>query len=103
MSEEDKKLGIDKLREEQFRWFRKKFLDGKVLSDEALVQMRVAFDLDRRTTETVSVDCNEAHSHNYSCLKFSNRSSAVVLRLLGEIEMYQIRLNKIRKDADYRK
>ena len=98
-----KKLDIEKITDEHFAKWKEQFLDGKVLSDESLHQITQAFDLDTRTTETVIVNCNELHRHIYSCLDFRNRYSAVVLRLLNEIEDYRARFKEIMQKADYKK
>lgn len=98
-----KKLDIEKITDERFGKWKEQFLDGKVLSDQALHEIKQAFDLDPRTTETVSITCDEAHRHNWSCLDFSNRYSAVVLRLINEIEDYRARFNEIMQKADYKK
>ncbi len=97
----DDKLPLEEISAQHFFEFRKKFLDLEILGNEALIQIKSQFDLDPITTKTVRTNCDEMHAHSYSCLDFDNRISAVVLRLIDEIEMYRERLDEIRKKADY--
>lgn len=80
-----KNLPIDRMSEERFYRFKKRCLDKDTLNAGALRKIERLFDLDPNTTEIVSVNCDEAHGHNYECLDFDNRTSAVVSRLIDEI------------------
>ena len=100
-----KELPIDLMSNREFEDIRKNKLNSNYLDGVGRTIIRRIFDLPIETSETeiVKVNCDEAHAHSYSCLSFSNRSSAVVLRLLDEIEKYQDRLDKIKEEAEYRK
>ena len=98
-----RKLQIEEISEKYFDGFRKQHLDEKVLSNKALSLIKSLFDLDPRNTQTVRVSCDEQHAHSYRCFGFKDRNSAVVLRLLDEIEMYQEKLDRIKKESDYKK
>ena len=80
-----KRLPIYNISEKAFCDFRGKYLDKRDLSDEAISEIEKLFDADPKTTETVHVNCDEAHTHEYDCLGFGNKSTAVIVRLLTEI------------------
>ncbi len=97
-----KDLPIDRMSGKESANFRRG-LDELVLTAETLREIKKAFDLNPKDTKSVRVCCNEAHAHSYKCLEFDNNYSAIVLRLLNEIENYQARLDRIREETDYRK
>jgi len=99
---EDKNLPIDSMSVEELAEF-SQGLEARVLTEETIKKIEKAFDIDPKNTRTIEVCCNEAHIHNYSCLKFTNSYSAIVLRLLNEIRGYKKRLDEIRRITDYTK
>lgn len=96
-----KELPIDIMSEEEFDRIRKGRLNDNYLDELTLKLIKEMFDLNLGKSETVRVDCDEAHAHDYRCLQVYNRGSAVVLRLVEEIERYKRKLDEIREKAEY--
>jgi hypothetical protein len=97
----ERELVFHKLSYESFLNWKSRTLDTK-LDDESLHNIKTMFGL-QSTDDIVAVNCNESHAHEWTCLDIQNRYSAVVLRLLYEIEEYRKRFDSIRDEANYKK
>jgi len=95
-----KKIPLDEMSQEEFAEFREDYLNPRKLSLEALDEIRKLFGgTSDFTGITGRVCCDEAHLHSYACLEFYDSRTAVVTRLLDEIERYQAKLADIHKKS----
>jgi len=78
-----KELPISGLSEEDFLKFREEYLDKGNLRDEAITEIKRLFGY------TGELCCNEYHAHRYECISWQHPESAIVARLINEIEFYQ--------------
>lgn len=90
------KLAIDGITDKEFSTLKSEHLDQRVLSDEALTQIRDLFGVG--TPATGYINCDEFHAHSYKCVSFANPVTGVVDRLLQEIDRYK---SKFEKAKDY--
>ncbi len=85
---------IEKLTKEKFNsGFKSKYLDGDVLSEESIAEIKKLFAIG--DNETASLCCCEYHAHEFRCIFYNSPVSGVVERLILEIGHYQDILNKI--------
>jgi hypothetical protein len=92
-----KKSPLERMSEMEFEKWREEHLDRGVLSKRSLVEIILLLGL----KDNFTVNCDEMHEHSYRCLDFKDRTSAIYLRLIREIQRYQKSLDRIRKEADY--
>ena len=94
MAEKRVEFPIDSINHKDFNdSFKVKYLDGRVLSDEALKEIGDLFLVgDRRVARTV---CDEMHAHSYRCIEYYSPTSGVVERLIDEIKRYKKVLSDI--------
>ncbi len=76
--------------------FKEKYLDGKILSDEALDKIYEIFGA-RKQGEDYSMFCDEYHAHSYSCVRFKNPQKAVVDRLVQELRRYKEKIKDLKE------
>lgn len=98
----ENKLPINEMDDKDWVTFRD-YLNRDFLSDKVLEKIEGAFGIDSENLGADYLNCDDAHAHSYKCFGFRDRISAVVSRLLIEIREYQERLNKIRKETEYKK
>jgi len=79
-------LPIVRMTDEKFGEVRSSILDNSRLTTNQLYELKKIYGLDPNSPIAVRVSCNEAHLHGYACLEFCNRHSAVVCRLIEEVE-----------------
>lgn len=84
---------------EEFEQLRK-HLNHSKLTPEAMNYIRDLYGLTPKAPGcVVRVGCDEYHGHSFKCLDFGNKESAVVLRLLNEIERQREILEDVVKQA----
>lgn len=89
-----KTLPVYDLSEDDFRKFREKYLDSGRLSKKAIKEIGTLFG-------TIGdLCCNECHAHKYECIVWEHPESAIVARLINEIEDYQSLIKEIRNLAE---
>ncbi len=90
-------LPIDNLNDQAFDIeIKRKHLDDVVLSDDAIGRIKDLFLVGTPHPGTARVDCDDYHPHTYKCVYFYNPATAVVDRLIQEIETYKSKLARIK-------
>lgn len=84
-------LPVDDISEREFNNdFKRKHLDGQVLSSESLKAIEEVFGLiDKSENSHVgNLCCDEAHQHSYACNHYYSPQAGIIDRLLLEIKHY---------------
>ena len=91
-------LPIERLDAEGLEDIRRGILNVERLGAEEISTIRKLYDL-TGNNNGARLLCDEAHQHSYSCLEFDDPHSAVVRRLLDEVERYRSVLDNIKSEV----
>ena len=83
-----------------FGKWKSQHLNPQAISKESLLAMRIALDLGFEDSKNFRVGCDDFHVDSYKCIEFYNKNSAVLLRLIEEVERYQEFLGKLMTEID---
>ena len=89
-------LPLEKMSEDDFLKLKNKYLDNKVLSEEALSEISRLFAIGEESTGVVH--CNEAHAHSYECVYFRNPKTGIAVRLIEEIRRYKDKIERAKTE-----
>ncbi len=93
-------LPIDTIDIEEFnRTIKNLHLDEVVLNEETLSILKGLFAVG--DPSMYRVDCDEHHGHTYPCVTFHHPATAVVDRLMTELERYKEAIDQIKKVQTY--
>ncbi|MAG38142.1 hypothetical protein CMI45_02030 [Candidatus Pacearchaeota archaeon] len=87
-------LPADDMDIEDFDRFKKKYFEGAVISDEALLELERLYGI--RDISLRMIACDDMHGHSQRCVRYENVHTGVVDNLMSEIRMYQRILDNIK-------
>jgi len=79
-------------------YFKEKHLDGDILRDEDIEEIKKIFGLDDRSINNKigAISCDEFHAHSYKCHFYFSPEAGIVDRLIREIHKYRAKLSDVR-------
>jgi hypothetical protein len=97
-------LPIYQVGDDEFYNFKNNYLNRNRITKKGLSEILRLYGLESGERPNghpgVSVSCDEAHGHGYGCLNFRDFSSAIISRLVMEIEHKNSLLKKIRETSE---